>query len=306
MGHVPRPSPGGGRRSVSPRTLRTAPGRSRTIDHNAPTPDDRSKHRTGVASRRAVRPRTGTYGSAGQSGRPLRLPAHQPGVGSSRWRAPEPGAAGRGYCPFRGHERATGRRGYLHPVSVIIATGLAAGGVSRRPASAAALARVPPSRLGRRPRASRRVGIGLDLPETRNNAEGSLLGEHAQHQRPLVLARRVVVRVVVDGNLEHGPVRPSPVRLPTPVLVEKRGVESALREPVADETPRHRARRSRRPTDTNVDDITRGSRLGFSAPTATDHSRPACRRICKLGVAGSSPARSIPANGLNMRFAGRD
>ena len=167
MGHVPRPSPGGGRRSVSPRTLRTAPGRSRTIDHNAPTPDDRSKHRTGVASRRAVRPRTGTYGSAGQSGRPLRLPAHQPGVGSSRWRAPEPGAAGRGYCPFRGHERATGRRGYLHPVSVIIATGLAAGCVSRRPASAAALARVPPSRLGRRPRASR---SRRDRPRSPGNA----------------------------------------------------------------------------------------------------------------------------------------
>lgn len=87
LDHVPRPSPGGDRRSASPRTLRKAPGRPRTIDHNASTPDARSNHhQMGVASKRAVRSRTRAHSSAGQSSRPLRIPAHKPEMGSSLWR----------------------------------------------------------------------------------------------------------------------------------------------------------------------------------------------------------------------------
>ena len=113
LGHVPRPSPGGGRRSVSPRTLRKAPGRSRTIDHNAPTPAERSKHRTGVASRRAARSRAGAHGSAGQSSRPLRLPAHQPGIGLPIGARPSP--AGRRPARSAVTSAPPVAGGYLHP-----------------------------------------------------------------------------------------------------------------------------------------------------------------------------------------------
>jgi hypothetical protein len=64
--------------------------------------------------------------------------------------------------------------------------------------------------------------------------------------------------------------------------------------------------RSRRQTPTNADDDSRSERRASSAPTNADSTRLSRRRICKLGVAGSSPARSIPANGLNKRFAGRN
>jgi hypothetical protein len=79
-----------------------------------------------------------------------------------------------------------------------------------------------------------RIGIDLRLAEARD-PQRALLVQQSNHQRPVVLGSRILVGVVVDRDLEDGPVWPLRVRLPAPVLVEERRVEPALRQSLGDE-----------------------------------------------------------------------